>query len=190
MSDGDKVRNVRLKLALVALVFFGPLALAWVLYYTLPDPGADARTNAGVLLEPARPLPELSLGKDGVFREQWTLVTVAPDGCGETCRARLADTRQVRALLHRRSTRVQRVLISGAAADAGLTDDAHPDLRVFEGQGRLADFFARVGEEAVGPGVIYLIDPLGNWVLYYPSDAKPDAIFKDIKHLLKLSQVG
>lgn len=197
MSDESKTTGVRLKLALLALIFFGPLALAWALYYGFPGVVSGERTNAGELLDPARPLPEVSLTAlagaseaDAIFREQWTLLTVAPDGCGAACRERLDDTRQVRALLHRRSTRVQRVLVTGDPDDAALTENGHPDLKVLRGGGKLAAFFAEGGERAAEPGAIQLIDPLGNWVLFYPAGVSADAVFKDLKHLLKLSHIG
>ena len=194
----NEIRGAKLKIALVALIFFGPLALAWALYYGLPGATGGAATNAGELLDPARPLPEVALeptsdtdSPGGVFQNQWTLLTVAPDGCGESCKARLADTRQVRALLHRRSTRVQRVLITGDSGDAALHESGHPDLRVFRGGGEWwRAFFAKIKPEAAGPATIYLIDPLGNWVLFYPAGTPPDAVFKDIKRLLKLSNIG
>ena len=38
--------------------------------------------------------------------------------------------------------------------------------------------------------MIYLVDPLGNWMLYYPPGGDGGALFKDVKHLLKLSHIG
>lgn len=194
MSDETGKRAGRLKLALVVVLFTAPLVLASLLYFALPAPSAPGeRTNAGELLEPVRPLPGLALkDNDGqpLFEDQWTLLTVAPQGCGETCRSRLADTRQVRAMMHRRSPRVQRVLVSGNERDKRLIDNEHPDLLVRQGGRTLAEFFSQAGPEAVGPGVIYLMDPLGNWVLYYPAGRDAEAVFSDLKHLLKLSQIG
>ena len=40
------------------------------------------------------------------------------------------------------------------------------------------------------PVGIYIIDPLGNLVFFYPVDAPPEDVLKDLKRLLKVSQIG
>ena len=39
-------------------------------------------------------------------------------------------------------------------------------------------------------GGYYLVDPLGNLVLYFRPDIDPSAMVEDIKHLLELSRIG
>ena len=39
-------------------------------------------------------------------------------------------------------------------------------------------------------GVVILIDPLGNLVLWYDLGFDPYQMVKDLKHLLKASQIG
>ena len=39
-------------------------------------------------------------------------------------------------------------------------------------------------------GGYYLVDPLGNLVLYFRPDLDPSEMVDDIKHLLKLSRIG
>lgn len=180
--------KTRLKILAVAVLFIGPLALAWLVYGVFPSQTPEGRTHGGVLNDPAKPLPEEGLEPVAgtadlpVFDERWTLLQVAPGKCREACREGLATTRQVRALLHRRSTRVQRVLVTaGPPGDLG----DHPDLAVYRGG---AEMRSTLGEHA--PGTVYIVDPLGNWVLTYPGPADADALFKDIKHLLKLSHIG
>jgi hypothetical protein len=43
---------------------------------------------------------------------------------------------------------------------------------------------------AFSPGTLYLIDPLGNIMMYYPQNIAPKGILKDLEHLLKVSQIG
>ncbi len=187
----------RLKLIGVFLIFLGPLALAYLMYYGLSYGGSGLGTNGGQLVSPAKPLPDIRLtDADGqsvqsgaVLEQDWTILQVAADDCDSTCVESLNETRQIRALLHRRAARVQRVLLAGADAElSGLGEQ--PDLSVYRGD--LAPMTTLLQDEdgADAAGVVYLIDPLGNWMLYYPPGGDGEALFKDIKHLLKLSHIG
>ncbi|GAB3681019.1 SCO family protein [Salinisphaera aquimarina] len=185
----------RLKMLGVFMIFLGPLALAYLMYYGLSYGGA-VRTNDGQLVSPAQPLPDIALSDgDGnsvpsgqILEQKWTILQVAGEGCGDACRKSLDETRQIRALLHRRAARVQRVLIVDGAQP--LPDlDAQPDLSVYQGDtAQMSALFD--AQQADKPGMVYLVDPLGNWMLYYPPGGDGSALFKDIKHLLKLSHIG
>jgi len=37
---------------------------------------------------------------------------------------------------------------------------------------------------------VYIIDPLGNLMMYYPPGADPGGMLKDLKKLLKYSKIG
>jgi hypothetical protein len=37
---------------------------------------------------------------------------------------------------------------------------------------------------------VYLLDPLGNWLMYYRAEDPPRGILKDLKKLLRLSHIG
>lgn len=39
-------------------------------------------------------------------------------------------------------------------------------------------------------GRIYLVDPIGNIFMYYASSADPVDVYRDLKHLLNISQIG
>lgn len=189
----DQIR-ARLKLLGVFMVFLGPLSFAFLLYYGLSF--GSAATNGGELVTPAVRLPDITLtdnaGKTvpsgAIFERKWTILQVAPDECAKACTQSLDETRQIRALLHRRAARVQRMLL--APIDRPQPEiQRQPDLQVYRAPlSALTDIFAR--KNALVPGMIYLIDPLGNWMLYYPPASDGDGLFKDIKHLLKLSHIG
>lgn len=184
----------RLKLLGVCALFFGPLAAAFVLYYGMHDVVTGGVTNKGNLLSPAQPLPSVALtGPDGtttsaeVLRQQWTFLQVAPDGCGPLCRENLAQTRQIWLLLHDERERVQRVLLVGAGQTSDLEN--RPGLEVYSGD--LGPLRALLEKHSPGrAGTVYLIDPHGNWVLYYPPGQNGAGLFKDTKHLLELSHIG
>jgi cytochrome oxidase Cu insertion factor (SCO1/SenC/PrrC family) len=193
-------RRQRRLLVGIALLFFAPLALSFYLYYGRHwHPGG--RVNAGELIEPARPLPALALplasgeaSTDAQFlKGKWTFLYVQPGRCDDECRRHLYDTRQVRLALDRDMTRVQRVFIADAdCCDLAELKAAHPDLIVIRAsaadQPLLALLPVRAG--AINSHRIYLVDPLGNAMMFYAPDAKPKGLLEDMKRLLRLSSIG
>lgn len=187
----------RLKLALLALLFIAPLALASLAYVLGWFEGGQA--NYGTLVTPARPLPPLTLvGADGaaastVFSGKWSLVQLGGDSCDEACGQRLILTRQVRLALAKKRQRVQRVYVAPddarLAAARGQLADAHPDLVFVADRGaggaRLADVFA-----PPEPHAVQLVDPLGNWAMVYTGTIDPKGLHRDLRKLLHFSQAG
>jgi len=180
---------------LLAAIFFGPLAVAWFLYFdTGWRPGG--MTNHGELVRPAVPLPPASLPTPegdrldpDFLHGHWTLVYVAVGPCGETCRTALLDSRQTRLALGRLMDRLQRVyLYTADAPDPVFLAREHPDLLAASVAGpegtRLLDALPS-GEEG-----FWLVDPLGNAMMRYPPDAEPEGMLKDIKKLLRVSRIG
>lgn len=193
----------RVQFLLLASLFFLPLLASYALYFLFPEFRPSGTTNYGQLVNPALPVPEMRFtdaeGKSqdqSVFRGRWTFVVLAPGACDETCQHRLVLLRQVRLIMNEKRSRVQRVLVLENSADvAGVATSLakeHPDLRVFAEAGtpgaRLSDFLQPKDAGA------YLLDPHGNWLMVYPlrSEVQVDfkGVQKDLKRLLKLSQIG
>ena len=190
------LRRQRLLLVLLALVFFGPVGLSFWMYY-----GAHFQTVKrvahGELLEPARPLPEASLGTPAgtptsarFLRGKWSLVLVVGERCTEACTKDLATLRNVRIAMDRERDRVQRVLLGEPPCCAVGEVKAEPDLVVAwadsaAGRKLLAPFPA-----ATEAGRFYIVDPLGNLVISYPAGSEPKGLIKDLEKLLRLSHIG
>ncbi len=223
IGRGDKTglsahdRRQRRVLIGVALMFFAPLALSFYLYYGR-DWHPGGRVNAGELIEPARPLPLLSLPLLAVplpsqppaspsagpsadpghtnpqfLKGKWTFLYVQRGRCDNECRRLLYDTRQVRLALDRDMNRVQRVFIGEAdCCDLQELRAANPDLIAVRAapadESLLALLPMRPG--AVDSHRVYLIDPLGNLMMFYAADAKPKGMLEDMKRLLRLSSIG
>jgi cytochrome oxidase Cu insertion factor (SCO1/SenC/PrrC family) len=139
---------------------------------------ADGRTAAG-----------------DVFMHKWTLLYVGSGSCDARCREALYDTRQVRLALDRDMARVQRLFVaSGPCCDEGFLRDTHPDLITVRDDAAAAPLIAQLpaadAMSADGAGRVYLVDPLGNLMMYYPPDATPKGMLEDLKRLLRLSHIG
>jgi len=189
-------------LLLLAGLFLVPLVLAFVLYYGTGWRPAGS-TRHGDLLDPARPLAEVSLVRadgqptgSGFLRGRWTLLYVGAGTCGPTCRQALVDTRQMRLALDRQASRVQRVFLHAGALHA--TQELlsqHPDLLAARVDGPAGEALLRPFPRfdtlpPVAANRIYVVDPLGNLVLSYAPQADRRGMLKDLRQLLKLSHIG
>jgi len=193
-------RRQRRLLIGLALLFFAPLGLAFFLYYGHWTWHPGGRVNAGELIEPARPLPALALPLLGTgstdpnfLRGKWSFLYVLQGPCGEVCRKRLYDTRQVRLALDRDMNRVQRVFVAdGDCCEAQFLPQQHPDLIAVRAGAAAEPLLALLPghpSDASAPR-LYLIDPLGNLMMSYSPDAKPKGMLEDLKRLLRLSSIG
>ena len=195
-------RRQRRLLIVLALMFFAPLGLAFYLYYGHGTWHPGGHVNAGDLIQPARPLPSLSLPLWGsgttdpnFLKRKWTFLYVAAGPCAEACRTRLYDTRQVRLALDRDMNRVQRVFVADPdCCDARWLHEQHPDLITVRAGAAVAPLLAllpgRDGETLAAAPRVYLIDPLGNLMMSYAADVKAKGMLEDMKRLLRLSSIG
>jgi hypothetical protein len=193
-QQASRARQRRLLIG-VALMFFAPLGFSFFLYYGHGwHPGGHV--NKGELVQPVRPLPAAALPLAGggdtdvqVLRRKWTLLYVQRGLCDENCLRHLYDTRQVRTALDREMNRVQRMLIADAdCCDMQKLRELHPDLIMVRAAPPAETLLALL--PAVNTDRIYLIDPLGNLMMYYEPDSKPKGMLQDMKRLLQLSQIG
>jgi hypothetical protein len=191
MNDKTKRRG-RIQFLLIAAIFLGPLAIAAWMYFTGSTLIPEGRTNHGVLLQPivrladALPDSKLHTYSDG----HWVLLYTTRDPCGEPCEYALYTLRQSRLMLGKEMDRLLRVFLHG---------ETPPDTVLLAGQneGLVALRDDPLGELLDGrrpadlaPGGYYLIDPLGNLVMYFPPDTDPGEMVEDIKRLLKQSRIG
>jgi len=185
-------RRGRVQLLLIAAVFLGPLLLAGWLYFAGTGLQPAGRTNNGVLLEPiinisaALPDSPLNAVNDGY----WVLLYANDGICDDDCEFALYTLRQSRLMLGREMDRLERVFLHGETLpDTVLLADEHPGLVALQD----AALYGLINEKrpgAAGEHGYYLLDPLGNLVMYFPPDIDPAAMVEDIEHLLELSRIG
>lgn len=195
----------RKKLVWIFALFFLPLLLA-TLWFQVVRTGAinlGSRSN-GELIAPAVPFTEFTLheqGSDNAFvlddvRGMWTILYIPGSVCDEQCEKTLHDIRQARLALNHRMERVQRVLlVDQELVFSAEVADAQLGLRIVGGdQQSIAGFTEQMSaaQSSMEPktNMIYLIDPLGNLMMRYTPDQLPRPLYKDLKHLLKVSRIG
>ncbi len=196
----ERVRRGRRMALLLFAIGFGPLIVATVMYYTgWMNP--TGHSNHGQLIQPPAPLAELQLqGADGVpladrFGPQledpeWMLMVVA-ENCGPGCEDLLYRTRQVNIALGKNANRVNRSAWLGEVSD----DLAERWPSEYLSMERLS--LANEAEPSWPAGVdpsqqprILVVDPFGNIIMHYGSEHTGKQMLNDLKHLLKISQIG
>ena len=184
-----KTTWARVQMLLIAAVFFGPLAVATFMYYG----GAfqpEGRTNHGTLLQPivnvAEMLPNSAIAADG----HWVLVYLNEGDCDDACKNALYSLRQSRKMLGKEMERLLRVFLHGdTAPDTVFLDNEHAGL-IADNDAGLSALLINKKPASLSGGGYYLLDPLGNLVMYFEPDIDPADMVDDIKHLLKLSRIG
>jgi hypothetical protein len=93
-------------------------------------------------------------------------------------------------MLGREMDRVERVFLHGDAPLDTLYIQAEHEGLVALAETPLADFLVNRIPPDVPPNGYFLVDPLGNLVLYFPPGINPRDMVSDIKRLLRLSRIG
>ncbi len=196
VETAERTRSGRLKMMLVLAICAAPVVASYLAYYVVRPGG---RTNYSELIQPQRPLPPgLSLSdlrgapvEAAKLKGQWLLVVVSAAACDAVCERHLWLQRQLREALGRDSDRVDKIwLIDDAGTPspktlAGVT--THTDATVLRvPRAALADWLRPAPGRALEDH-IYIVDPLGNWMMRAPPDAEPVKLKRDIDRLLRAS---
>ena len=180
MTENAQQKNRRMLLAMFAIAFL-TLGGSYALFYMARSGGVWGTTNHGAFVDPPVTVGELGLTDDrGALLTEggtWWLWVVAPEGCLEACKAAVHQLRQLHVLLNKDADRVRRALLTPDPADPGLKAE-YPRLEHLTGN-----------LQALAEG-IYIVDPIGNLVFFYPLSDAGKPVLEDLKKLLKLSQIG
>jgi hypothetical protein len=191
-----RTRSGRLKMLLVLAICAAPVIASYVAYFLIRPEG---RTNYSELIEPLQPIPsDLSLadlqGKavdEQTLKGQWLLIVVSGGACGSVCEKQLWVQRQLCEALGRDKDRVDKVwLISDAVTPSpqvlnGVTTNTTATVLRVPAQS-LAAWLRPASGHALDDHM-YIVDPLGNWMMRAPANAEPAKLKGDIEKLLRAS---
>lgn len=184
----DSPNRERRKLLLLVALFFLPLALSFILYYSTGWRPAG-QSNHGELISPARPLPGDDMAS---LRGKWVLAYVGDGRCDADCRRALVFARQTRLSLNQDADRVERAfLATGECCDRELLEREHRGIRLFPlAAGADTDALLSLLPAQERSHFLYIIDPLGNLVMRFDTRDNPRDLLSDMKKLLQLSHIG
>ncbi len=181
----------RIKFTLLVLLAFFPILLAGVMYFVFPGWIPSATTNEGELITP--PIQSIRVNDKLIQNEKWVLIQPSGPECNEACERILYLSRQVVAGLGKDAGRVERVLLAPEGRSTAFMEmlaRSHPDVRVIIQQVELQPLRSRITTEPTLEPTLFLMDPKGNIMMFYTLEKAGKPMLNDLKHLLRLSNIG
>jgi len=205
LPSEQQIRKNKITMILLFAMFVAPIVFAVYIFNT-NDADSYKTKNRGNLIRPAKELKniELQFFEDKkpyklVDQEhQWLMVFIGAGECNDECKRQLVVMRQTRLAQGGEFTRVNRMyLMLDKQSDQFMKEvkEYHPGLAILNGtQAQIDNVISQFTlDDKVDVGKsnrIYIIDPIGNLMMYYEFDANASDIAKDLMRLLKASQMG
>jgi hypothetical protein len=195
-AEQRRTRSGRLKMLLVLLVCASPVVASYFTYFVIRPQG---RTNYSDLIVPTRSLPALVLTAPGgqpvpasSLRGQWLLVVVGPASCDAACEQRLFMQRQLREMLGRERDRLDKLWLVtdqqplASAVSASVLAGPAPVTLLRADAAAVAAWLQPAPGHALEEH-LYLVDPMGEWMMRLPAGADPAKAKKDLDKVLRAS---
>ena len=166
-------------------MFILPIAFGTLFFYANPNYFSESTVNYGDLVRPVIATDEGDIEIDGGASLQgiWTMVYVS-SRCDDVCEKAVVDMKTIRTLMNADMRRIQRMIIIEDNSTPTSDDKTLIKARVISE--KLTQSLEKYTENA-----IYLIDPIGNIMLYYePQNIDIRLVIKDLKRLFKYSRIG
>ena len=166
-------------------MFVLPIAFGTLFFYVNPNYFSESTVNYGELVRPVIATDENDIQIYGSASLQgiWTMVYVSTS-CNDVCEKAVADMKTIRTLMNADMRRIQRMIIIENNSTPTVNDETLIKAKITSE--KLTKSLKKYTEN-----VIYLIDPIGNIMLYYePQNIDIRLVIKDLKRLFKYSRIG
>lgn len=190
-----------LTLVAIAIIFVAPIATSY--YLNAIGWQSDKTRNRGHLLPSPVPMADkaFTLADNSILslktlKHTWALLYVGGQSCDQQCLKRIDELKRVHIALGKNQKRVQLLYLdsSASAAMAGRLKENNPGFKVLNNpKASVLSWKTQLDGVTTGmsaTGMIFIIDPLGNIIMYYLPDEDAIGIRKDMGRLLHVSRVG
>lgn len=194
---GDAERDAatragRWKMLAILLVCAAPVIASYFTYYVIRPEG---RRNYGELIAAQPLLPPIE-GRDvqgravplTALKDQWLLISVADSACDAACEKHLYLQRQLRETLGREKDRLDWVWLRTGAADLSqpLREATAAATVLHVDAAALAQWLQPSPGQRLEDH-LYVVDPLGRWMMRFPANIDPARAKRDLDRLLRAS---
>ena len=204
MPSSDKNKKGFFTVLAFLLIFALPPLVAGILYH-YRDHFHFQTSNHGQLIQPARAIAQWQFdtidAKTNSLQAldgKWVLWYQSDSCCRDKgCQNTITKIRQIRRTLGKDLERTASIVSLQASCPNG------PEMKTIAEHGMLAMLLTPSPAQSknlqqhyldhqvkLQSKHIYIVDPNGYLMMVYPSHIKPLALYEDIKHLLKASQIG
>ena len=195
-GEARRTTRGRLKMLLVLAACAAPVIASYTAFYLLRP---QSRSNYATLIEPSRAMPanlpltdlEGRTVSAASLRGQWLLIVVGRAACDSDCEQRLFMQRQLREMTGRERDRIDKIFLVtdeaplAPALRAALT--AAPATQVLRvPPAALQQWLVPAPGESL-ESHLYVVDPMGQWMMRAPPNAQPDKFKRDVDRLLRAS---
>ena len=177
--------NFKKEFWVLLLIFILPVGLGTLFFYLNPSYFSQNTVNYGELIRPVimTEKSDIEVIGDDSLEGVWTLAYFT-DSCDSLCDQAVEDVKTIRTLINMDMRRIQRMLVAKDGSMPQKDDESliHASINNEELSSELGVY---------PKNSIFLIDPIGNFMLYYnPTDLNIKFVIKDLKRLLKYSRIG
>ncbi|KPD24343.1 MULTISPECIES: hypothetical protein [Idiomarina] len=181
MSSPNRSRKAILT---VFALFLLPVIAAWVI---LSQNWYEAGTNKGTLLQP----PVTLSSEVDTLPEGWKLGYIPPENCDQTCKNALYVMNQVDVAIGKDTDRLTPVTFHDNNDQLSDYERDAPQITPITAPAIIREL------HNLPANTLFIIDPMHNVMLYYPTHSDKEAMIKegknvlaDLRKLLKLSRIG
>ena len=197
----NRKRSMR-TLWIMVLLFGLPYVAAFYFYINRDTLAPEMATNYGTIITPARPILEVPLTRidntiinSADLKGKWLLVSIGSSYCNRDCLDNLYKLRQIKKAVGQEHKRIRKIFFlkdTGNLVEFKKLLGDYRGMDVFLPEGKdyfhfLAGFHYQGGEVKDG---VFIVDPLGNYMMMYPPGADAMKMLRDIERLLKVSRIG
>ena len=194
VQDPDKQRKGRWKMLVVLLVCAAPVLASYFTYYVVRPEG---RRNFGSLIEPQQDMPAALMARTlegqelplSQLKGQWLLLSTSSAACDAQCETHLYLQRQLRESLGREKDRLDWVwLINDGQQPSAALKKALQPAQVLQVDSPALQTWLQAAQGKNLADHLYVVDPMGHWMLRFPADLDKDSAPKakrDLERLLR-----
>lgn len=175
----------RLQLILILLVVIGPMMLATGMYklqFWVPE----SRSYHGEMIGNGQSRAELGVAAD---ESRWQLLVSTPGDCALDCQQLVYLARQVQIGLGRDAGRASHALAAAQPVNAEFQAKLAREYPQLQRYPLELTQYSKASPN-LKDAQLWIVDPHGNLVLRYDARVKGKDLLNDLRHLLKLSNIG